>query len=91
MIRRFAAACLWTAAIGVVPLLFAARAEGKTPAAKSLKPTFSEAVAFDVWPRCMCSPSEQHFRKAPLAPSAEPIEIRPERGPVVRDRGYSGR
>ena len=27
---------------------------------------------------------------APLAPAREPVEIRPERGPVVKDQRYSG-
>ncbi|HSP95358.1 MAG TPA: hypothetical protein VLU06_12445 [Thermoanaerobaculia bacterium] len=91
MIRRIPAACLFAAAIGAVFFLVATAAEGKAgAAAKPLTPVFSEAVAFDVSPPLYRLAQEQHFRKAPFAPSAEPIEIRPERGPVVKDLGYSG-
>ncbi len=90
MSRRIPAACLFAAAIGAVFLLVATAAEGKAGVGvKSLTPVFSEAVAYDVSPPLYILAQKQHFRK-PLAPSAEPIEIRPERGPVVKDRGYSG-
>ena len=88
MIRRIPAGCLFASAIGAVFLLVAAPAEGKAgAAAKPLTPVFSEAVAYDVSPPLYSLAQRQHFR---FAPSAEPIEIRPERGPVVKDRGYSG-
>jgi len=58
--------------------------------AASLKPKFSKAAAFDVsLPLHALAPAAR-LRVAPLAPSQEPVEIRPERGPVVKDRGYSG-
>ena len=91
MIRKLRPDGLLAAAIAAVFLFVAAAAEGKAgPTAKPLAPTFSEAVAFDVSAPLHVLAQQQHFRKAPLAPSAEPIEIRPERGPVVQDRGWSG-
>jgi hypothetical protein len=91
MIRRSRIKSLCAAAVGTVFLLGAAAAQGQAGAtAKPLTPKFSEAVAFDVSPPLHVIAQQQHFRKAPLAPWAEPIEIRPERGPVVQDRGWSG-
>jgi len=59
-----------------------------TPGAAPLKPKFSQAVAFDVsLPLRVLAATP--FRIAPVGPSQEPVEIRPERGPVVKDRGYS--
>jgi hypothetical protein len=91
MTRKFRTEGLLAAAIGTAFLLGSAAAEGQAGAsAKPLTPKFSEAVAFDVSAPLHVLAQQQHFRKAPLAPSAEPIEIRPERGPVVQDRGWSG-
>ena len=91
MIRRSRTKGLFAAAVGTAFLLSAAAAQGQAGAtAKPLTPKFSEAVAFDVSPPLHVIAQQQHFRKAPLAPSAEPIEIRPERGPVAQDRGWSG-
>ena len=60
-----------------------------TPGAAPLKPKFSQAVAFDVsLPLHVLAAAPR--RMAPLLPSQELVEIRPERGPVVKDRGYSG-
>ena len=59
-----------------------------TPGAAPLKPKFSQAVAFDVsLPLRVLAATP--FRIAPVGPSQEPVEIRPERGPVIKDRGYS--
>ena len=59
-----------------------------TPGAAPLRPKFSQAVAFDVsLPLRVLAATP--FRIAPVGPSQEPVEIRPERGPVVKDRGYS--
>ena len=71
-------------------LLVAAVAAAQTaPGAATLKPKFSQAVAFDVsLPLHVLAATP--LRMAPLLPSQEPVEIRPERGPVVKDRGYSG-
>src|SRR5438309_1680826 len=53
----------------------------------STKPTFSNAVAFDRSPALR----DLARRAAPTgALSSKVIEIRPERGPVVVDRGFSG-
>jgi hypothetical protein len=70
-------------------LLVATMAVAQTPGAAPLKPKFSQAVAFDVsLPLHVLA--AKPLRMAPLFPSQEPVEIRPERGPVVKDQGYSG-
>jgi hypothetical protein len=52
----------------------------------ALTPKFSTAVAFDVSPALRdLVPSPKRF-----APSSTVLEIRPERGPVVQSKGYSG-
>jgi len=69
-------------------LVAAVAAAQTTPGAAPLKPKFSQAVAFDVsLPLHVLAATPR--RTAPLFPSQEPVEIRPERGPVVKDRGYS--
>jgi len=51
-----------------------------------LTPKFSAAVAFDVSPALRdLVPSPKRF-----APSSTVLEVRPERGPVVQSKGYSG-
>jgi hypothetical protein len=54
------------------------------------KPVFSTAVAFDVSPtlRDLASAAGQKSTQGPI--DQEPIEIRPERGPIVLDKGYAG-
>ncbi len=80
---------LWTAAFGAAFLLIAAGVEGKAGPARPLTPKFSDAVAFDVSPPLFSLAAQAPLRKLP-APSAAVVEIRPERGPVVKDQGYSG-
>jgi hypothetical protein len=55
---------------------------------KSPKAKFTEAKAFDVSPVLRDLVKTGSARAG--APNAEPVEIRPERGPNVVDRGYSG-
>src|SRR5713101_6857349 len=51
-----------------------------------LTPKFSTAVAFDVSPALRdLVPAAKRF-----APSSTVLEVRPERGPVVRSKGHSG-
>jgi hypothetical protein len=51
-----------------------------------LTPKFSPAVAFDISPALRdLVPSPKRF-----APSSTVLEVRPERGPVVQSKGYSG-
>src|SRR6266851_2977241 len=69
-------------------LVAAVAAAQTTPGAAPLKPKFSQAVAFDV-SLPLRALAATPFRMAPLRPSPEPVEIRPEPGPVVKDRGYS--
>jgi hypothetical protein len=84
--------------IGLLVLSFLVAVAGTASAASNFDgdrapratPKFSQAVAFDVSPpvRLLAAPGPS--RAVPSIPSQEPIEIRPDRGPVVRDRGYSG-
>jgi hypothetical protein len=53
-------------------------------------PQFSTAKAFDVSAPLRDLALAAPLRRAPFAPSLEPFEIRPERGPVAKDKGYSG-
>ena len=74
--------------IAVFLLVATVAAAQTTPGATPLKPKFSQAVAFDVsLPLRVLAAAP--LRKAPLLLSQEPVEIRPERGPVVNDRVYS--
>jgi hypothetical protein len=82
----------------IAALVILVAAAGTARAAPSAKPTkpapltpkFTEAVAFDVSPPLHELAWRAPLRKLPTAPSQEPVEIRPERGPVVHDQGYSG-
>ena len=69
-------------------LLLAATGAAQTaPSAFSLQPKFTQAAAFDVSPPLVALAP---LRMAPVVPSEESIDLRSERGPVVKDRGYSG-
>ena len=52
-------------------------------------PQYSTAKAFDVSPPLRALVPVARLQRASLAAS-EPVEIRPERGPVSKDQGYSG-
>ena len=68
-----------------VPLLLVVTTGGaQTPPA----PRFSTAAAFDVSPPLSDLARQAPRRVAQL--SQEPFEIRPERGPVAKDKGFSG-
>jgi hypothetical protein len=61
------------------------------PLAKSPVPKFSEAVAFDKTPPLRDMARSAAPRAAQSAASdEEPRDIRPDRGPVAEDRGFSG-
>jgi len=53
-------------------------------------PTFSTAAAFDVSPALRDLARSAARKAAPSGPSQEPLDIRPERGPVAKDRGFAG-
>jgi hypothetical protein len=74
--------------VAVFLLVATMAAAQTTPGAAPLEPKFSQAVAFDV-SLPLRALAAAPFRMAPLRSSQEPVEIRPERGPVVKDRGYS--
>lgn len=54
------------------------------------RPQFSTAVAFDVSPALRDLARRASSRAPQGELSLEPLEIRPERGPVVADKGFSG-
>lgn len=61
-----------------------------TGATTALTPQFSQAVAFDVsLPLQTLAPVAPRL-VAPAAPWQEPVEIRPERGPLAKAQGHSG-
>jgi hypothetical protein len=69
-------------------LLVAATGAAQTPqSAFSPQAKFTQATAFDISPPLVALAP---LRMAPIVPSEESIDIRSERGPVVKDRGYSG-
>jgi len=53
-------------------------------------PKFSSPAAFDVSPALRTLAASSARRAAPDDPDAEPVDIRPDRGAVVADRGHSG-
>jgi len=55
-----------------------------------LTPTFSQALAFDVSQPLRTMAAGSTSRSTTRALPQEPFEIRPEAGPVGKDRGYSG-
>jgi hypothetical protein len=63
-----------------------ALSQGRPTNLKAPTPKFSNAVAFDV------SPALRDLVPAPksFAPPSTNLEVRPERGPVAQDKGYSG-
>src|SRR5438874_7796846 len=86
---RILAAVLFVLAAAALVFLAASppAAAQRTARPQPLTPTFSKAVAFDVSPALR-----------DLPPAARPlvfdpnkiVEVRPERGPVVQSKGYSG-
>jgi len=53
-------------------------------------PKFSTAVAFDVSPALRDLARRASLQAPKGALSSEPVEIRPDRGPVVADQGFAG-
>ena len=68
----------------VVVLVVSTAAAQKQP--DRAAPKFSSAVAFDVSPPAR----DLALAKKTVFPSSLVLEIRPERGPVAKDRGFSG-
>jgi hypothetical protein len=81
---------VWSA-LATCLLATAAGTAQATPAkAKRLVPKFSSAKAFDVSPPLEDLARAASLRAAPTTASSALREIRPERGAVVKDRGYTG-
>jgi hypothetical protein len=92
LIRTKAPGSLVLSLVAVFLLVATTGAAQGTPATKLISPAprFSTAKAFDVSAPLRDLALAAPLRRAPLAPSQEPFEIRPERGPVAKDQGYSG-
>jgi len=90
---RHARAVFTRLTIAVAPIVLVAVAGMATAAQPAgpanLRPVFTQPAAFDVSLPLRELASQAPARLGPLAPSRE-IEIRPERGPTVKDQGYSG-
>ncbi len=85
---RIMAAVILISAAAAMLLLAASPPASAQPTARAhpLTPKFSAAVAFDVSPALRdLVPSPKRF-----APSSTVLEVRPERGPRTRSKGYSG-
>ncbi len=59
------------------------------PSIKQPNAKFSDAKAFDVSP-ALRDLAKKAGPTGPSDPNAEPIDIRPDRGPLPQDRGFSG-
>src|SRR5438132_12082045 len=85
---RITAAVILMSAAAAMLFMAASQPVSAQPTARShpLTPKFSPALAFDVSPAVRdLVPSPKRF-----APSSTVLEVRPERGPVVQSKGYSG-
>lgn len=78
--------------VSLLAVIPAAAAPSDTPASapmfKGPGPKFSEAKAFDVSPALRDLAANASPRRS--APSSEIMDIRPDRGPRVNDKGHSG-
>src|SRR6266496_2710381 len=85
---RITAAVILISAAAAMLFVAASPPASAQPTARTqpLTPKFSAALAFDVSPALRdLVPSPKLF-----APSSTVLEVRPERGPVVQSKGYSG-
>jgi len=85
---RITAAVILISAAAAMAFVAASPPASAQPTARTqpLTPKFSPAVAFDISPALRdLVPSPKRF-----APSSTVLEVRPERGPVVQSKGYSG-
>jgi hypothetical protein len=85
---RITAALILILAAATIVFIAASPPASAQPTARTqpLTPKFSAAVAFDM------SPALRDLVASPkrFAPSSTVLEVRPERGPVVQSKGYSG-
>ncbi len=86
----YLATCVLIASLlGVFPAVAASIDHVPVQAFEAPQGTFTEAVAFDVSP-AFRTLAQAATARAADDPEAEPVEIRPERGPEVLDNGFSG-
>src|SRR5438552_1776618 len=85
---RITAAVILIAAAAAMAFVAASPPASAQPTARThpLTPKFSVAVAFDISPAVRNLP----LAKKPLVTPSKLLEIRPERGPEVQSKGYSG-
>ena len=77
------------AVILILPSIGPAQAASTTPNI-NVKPAFSTAVAFDVSMALSDMAPAAQILSMPANSDQEPVEIRPERGPEIKDQGFSG-
>ena len=76
--------------LGVVPAAAgSANVPARIPSFKEPKPVFSKAKAFDISPALSELAANASPRQT-IDTSSESLEIRPDRGPDVSDKGFSG-
>jgi hypothetical protein len=75
--------------LGVFPAAASNTDGAPSQAFKAPKPKFTEALAFDVSP-AFRDLAKRGGVQAADDPEAEPVDIRPDRGPDVLDNGFSG-
>src|SRR5512139_1540024 len=77
--------------VAVVPAFAATSQQAPSNQKISLTPIYKSNIAFDVSPALRDVPTEaSRLSLAPQSADAEPLEIRPDRGLVAVDQGYSG-
>jgi len=90
MIFRFVTVLLITVMlVGVVPASAATTDSAPSPAFKAPKAKFIDSVAFDVSP-ALRDIALKGSARPEADSSAEPVDIRPDRGPEAADTGFSG-
>lgn len=87
----FAIFVMMISVLGAFPATASSTDHAPLPAFKSPEAKFSEAVAFDVSPAFSDLAAAAAVAAQVVGdPEAEPVEIRPDRGPQVMDNGFSG-
>jgi hypothetical protein len=87
---RFLKSPGWLVPVLVVLSLLLVAGGAATAAPPNPKAKFSTAKAFDVSPVLREVSPIASLQATSLQPSAQLVEIRPERGPVAKDEGFSG-
>jgi hypothetical protein len=86
-VRRLA---VLAAAVGLLASSAMSVTAANPQKASGPSPTFKDAAAFDVSPALSSLTGSAARRAAPSDSDAEPVDIRPDRGPVAEDEGFAG-